>query len=216
MSLDPQPIRNLREPFEPRNIRRDAKGYPLTYDLMLDPDGRPMKVDSLLEVLVMYRRRCGICGDNLHKECAFIGGPEQARTGRFFTPALHVDCARFAFEICPFISNPKWKAHSGMKSERPDEFVVYVTDGYKILHLRNAIVTWLLPDRFRHPWKFARVKANPATRTETHEGRRAMLDWLNAHGGCPEHAGQAITGCPAHDIAAAAAAGCPAHAPDAD
>jgi hypothetical protein len=49
-------------------------------------------------------RRCGICGKTMDREVVFVGGPLSMVSRIFNDPAMHEECARYAYEVCPFLA----------------------------------------------------------------------------------------------------------------
>ena len=202
--------------FAPRNLRVQPNGLPMTYDISLGADGKLDRMDLWRERHLLRTRRCGVCGDELGSEVAFIGTSTMAARLWFSTPGLHVDCARYAFATCPFIAKPHWRASDAHKraAVRTPEIVMVIAGRYRYSRLRWWIGK-LIYRRARLDLGFA--KARGVRETERHVDRAAMLDYLNQRGGCPAH--EVTTGSIAHpdpQLAradhAAAAAGCPYHA----
>jgi hypothetical protein len=50
--------------------------------------------------------RCPICGYKLTRVLWFAGGPLSAfdPNGRYFDPAVHGECARYAIQVCPYLA----------------------------------------------------------------------------------------------------------------
>ena len=49
------------------------------------------------------RRLCGVCGKIIGRKGVFIGGPSSMRNLLFTDPAMHAECARYAYSVCPFL-----------------------------------------------------------------------------------------------------------------
>ena len=190
-------IANLRDAFKPRNLRVEPTGFPLTYDVSLLADGSPKGIgaDMFIERHMLRARRCGVCGDELGSEVAFVGTTVAAAKRWFSTPGLHVDCARYSFATCPVLSKPTWKARDGKGSLRTPEMVLVIADSFRYSRIRWWVGK-LCYRRQRLDFGFA--KASKPWHVEQHTGRKAMLEYLNEQGGCPAHREQAITGAPAH------------------
>lgn len=194
------PITNMRGVFAPRNIRIEANGFPLTFENAVQPDGvAEPRTDLRIERRSLQKRRCLVCGDDLGAEVAFIGTTKAATSGWFPTTGMHVDCARLAFAVCPFIAKSDWASdHHYPQHLRTDEMVLVIADSYRYAPWRWWIAlkwnTMYARANFPGPAKIGRVLSE-----ERHRDRRAMLNYLNAQGGCPAHREQALTGCPAHE-----------------
>lgn len=85
------------------------KGYPIPVSVMISdagiPDFRVSNENKRLELL--YERRCGICGEDLTIPLYFLGGPKSMYSHLFFDPPMHEECARFSFEVCPYLAGRK-------------------------------------------------------------------------------------------------------------
>jgi hypothetical protein len=80
-------------------------GLPITYVTAVI-DGRPdfTTLDDDRFVEVLERGWCGLCGTPLGYWMAAIGSPREMRKRLFRDPPMHVDCAEYAMEVCPFIA----------------------------------------------------------------------------------------------------------------
>lgn len=192
------PITNLRTAFAPRNLRIEANGFPLTYDNAVKPDGvAEGPTDMRIERRLLRTRRCLVCADDLGSEVAFIGTTLAARSGWYPTPGMHVDCARFAFAVCPFIARPDWTpATHPLQHTRTPQLVLVIADSYRYAPWRWWIALKLLTVYRRA--NFGSAKARGVFHEERHAGRREMLAYLNEHAGCPAHREQTLTDSPAH------------------
>ena len=56
---------------------------------------------------ILAERRCGLCNGELGKVFAVIGGPLVKSNCTFSDPPMHPQCARYAIEVCPFLSKQK-------------------------------------------------------------------------------------------------------------
>jgi hypothetical protein len=192
------PISNMRELFTPRNLRIEANGFPLTYDNAVKPDGDAEgPTDMRIERRMLKTKRCLVCADDLGSEVAFIGTTLAASSGWYPTPGMHVDCARFSFAVCPFMSRPDWLpgTHT-LQHIRTPELVLVVSGSY-----RYSAWRWWKAMKLHGPFRranFGSARIGPIVREERYPGRREMLAYLNEQGGCPAHREQALTGSRAH------------------
>ena len=86
-------------------------------------------------------RRCGVCGEPLGVRVAFVGGERSIANRLFSDLPMHLDCARYALQVCPFLAAPKFhyqnKVPDGtavnlhVSEERPKRFGLGVTRGYR-------------------------------------------------------------------------------------
>jgi hypothetical protein len=192
-------ITNMREVFAPRNLRVEANGFPLTFENAVKPDGvAEPRTDTRIERRSLRKKRCLVCGDDLGSEVAFIGTTRAARSGWFPTTGMHVDCARLAFAVCPFIARSDWTPDNHYPQHvRTDEMVLVIAESYRYAPWRWWMALKLTSQyaraNFPGPARIGRV-----LHEERHRDRREMLAYLNALGGCPPHRDQLLTGCPAH------------------
>lgn len=66
------------------------------------PDFRTTDMDVWNQVVV--GELCALCGEQLDYWKWFIGGPSCFETRLFFDAAMHEPCARYAMEVCPFLT----------------------------------------------------------------------------------------------------------------
>ncbi len=192
-------ITSMRDVFAPRNLRIEANGFPLTFDTAVKADGAAEPVTDLrIERRSLRKKRCLVCGDDLGSEVAFIGTTRAAESGWFQTTGMHVDCARLAFAVCPFISRRDWVPESHYPQHlRTEEMVLVIAESYRYAPWRwwlaMKLTSMYRRANFPGPAKIGRVLGE-----ERHRDRRAMLAYLHEQGGCPAHRDQLLTGCRAH------------------
>ncbi len=127
------------------------RGLPIPYANFIGPDGQPdFKVlDHQKHQEILREKLCGICGGPLGRgTIAFIGGEGSIKSSLFTDPAMHVECARYAAKVCPYLNNgsatyssapPKHlgqgdfvhKEFEAVNSKRPKRMGIYFTNGYK-------------------------------------------------------------------------------------
>lgn len=138
----PQPERLQRRP--------QHHGMPIPYTSLMLPDGTPdfRVTDYQAWVDVVTNRKCALCGESADLLLWFIGGAKCAEYRCFFDPAMHIDCALYAIEVCPFLACKSdyqplatgKAAKAGLKLDvsgiaadtRPDQFFMYATTGYQV------------------------------------------------------------------------------------
>jgi len=90
---------------------------------------------------------CAMCGHSLGRNIAFIGGPGSIEQGQLFVDAgMHVECARYAWQVCPYIVYGKGHAqfrqdHGGIvvefreiPTEAPERMGMIITrGGYRVV-----------------------------------------------------------------------------------
>lgn len=141
----PAQMKNL--PLCPR------RGLPIPYVNAMTSDGRPdfAVLDSAKVRTVAERRLCGVCAEPLGYWMAFVGGPRAASEREYVDPPMHPDsCAPAALRLCPWIARESmWRLPtarsdagfpSGFTGDKPEEFVVYLTRGYRHTLTRDGVV----------------------------------------------------------------------------
>lgn len=97
-------------------------------------------IDAQKAVLAGLARRCGLCGQPMGEQVAFLGGPS-AVTGRaFLDPPMCVQCAEDATVLCPHLARqrvPRRPDDSppppGWTHDKPTRWGLYVTGAYGIV-----------------------------------------------------------------------------------
>ena len=155
---------------DPRSLRRNQRGYPMAYTTWVDENGveDPCLNEWRRIAFACRYRLCGICGEPLPpgELLCFVGDAEQMRNGLFYDPAMHPNCARFAFVKCPFLANRAWKPMGSRVSRRvrPECMYIYWTNDFKR--------QWLRPLFRRGEYRWLRViKAGEAVRIERRTDR---------------------------------------------
>lgn len=99
----------------PRALRkrpRDRRGYPIPFIVLIDKDRRPHFTisDGNRVLICAHRKVCGLCGDKLRKDVAFVGGTMcfLSSRGAFSDPPMHSECARYAMRVCPYLAAPSY------------------------------------------------------------------------------------------------------------
>lgn len=125
-------------------LPRDARGYPVPkFVEWIDgkPDFRVIDPEHMLRCI--RHKACWICGEPLGRYMVFVIGPMCVINRISAEPPSHMDCARFAAEACPFLSQPLAKrrerdlpAHAevpGMLEHNPGTMCLWVTSSYKVV-----------------------------------------------------------------------------------
>lgn len=68
-------------------------------------DFKALDTDKANECL--NHRKCGMCGYTMTGPLAFIGGPESMAHHSFTDVPMHPVCARYAMQVCPFLTGKK-------------------------------------------------------------------------------------------------------------
>lgn len=138
------------------------KGMPIPYTVIMRKGGIPdfAVTDLRRWIQVVRQRLCGLCGDKLDKEIYFIGGPLCAENRLFGDPAMHKDCARYAFSVCPYLAFRKdfdpepekrpthleigVSVDDQISPTRPDRFALYRCRSYELAQVGER--TYLRPE----------------------------------------------------------------------
>jgi hypothetical protein len=127
------------------------KGLPITATTLVDDNGVPnfKSIDNSKVWECKRDGKCAICGEALDYWLAFMVTEEEAEKRIIFESPQHVDCLKYAFQICPWLfyskakySDPKTVKMEGVtfghshpdreKSlERQDMLGIYVCRSYE-------------------------------------------------------------------------------------
>ena len=131
---------------------RDRRGYPIPAMVLIKEDGTPdFRVTDVEKwVKACNERTCALCGEQLGRHLAFVGGP-LAYENRLFTDLpMHLECAEYALRVCPYIAVPNFKYASPLPDigedvslrvaaevevVRPDRFMLGITRSYQVVKL---------------------------------------------------------------------------------
>lgn len=105
-------IKNTPIPHWMKHLKRDRRGYPIPYIVLIDKEGKPhftINEESRRQE-VIKKQLCGICGRKLVRWRALVGGPVSAflEDGAYIDPPMHIECAHYALQVCPFIAVPSY------------------------------------------------------------------------------------------------------------
>lgn len=100
----PIPARLARRP-------RDRRGYPIPASVLVDADGVPdFRVTDHEKWFQLVRLKCcALCGEQLGRHLAFIGGPLSHQNRLFTDLPMHKECASYAVQVCPYIAAPNFR-----------------------------------------------------------------------------------------------------------
>jgi len=97
-------------PMPPRLAARprDRRGYPIPYSVLITPNGEPdFRVTDLTRLQkITAHYQCGLCGHQMGRYLAFIGGPLSHLNRMFTDPPMHAECALYALQVCPYLAMP--------------------------------------------------------------------------------------------------------------
>jgi hypothetical protein len=150
-------LKSVALPLRMRALARDARGYPIPFNVAIGTDGVPsFKVQDVAKISYCLKfRACAICGKRMSRELAFVGGPLSIANRMFTDPAMHADCARYALRVCPMLAAPSfaYARRTGdvaghvpnvesdlVSTERPDRFGLGVTHDFELVELQGELV----------------------------------------------------------------------------
>lgn len=144
------PMQNIPVP-ERLKARPMFRGVPIPFSSFVRDDGTPdFKVtDQHKWNACVTRRLCAICGGPLDGSVFFIGGERCMETHIFFDPAMHEECARYSFAVCPFIACGKEYAaklptvpeghalhvHTAVSAERPKRMGMLICYSFRAIRI---------------------------------------------------------------------------------
>lgn len=105
-----QRIRHLELPERMQRLPIDERGFPVPYFVPWI-DGKPefRGFDGEKMVICVRHRRCWLCGEPLGKFMVFVIGPMCAVNRVSAEPPSHRECALYAVQACPFLTQPKMR-----------------------------------------------------------------------------------------------------------
>lgn len=137
----------------PRRLRArpvDERGFLVPWFVAIvdgKPDHRVVDTDKMAPAI--KHRLCWLCGEPLGRFGTFIIGPMCLVSLNVSEPPSHQDCARFAVQACPFLTQPKAERREGL----PDQVKPPAGFGFS----RNPGVTVLCATRTWQPFRAPRV-----------------------------------------------------------
>lgn len=151
------------EPKSFRGLKRDHRGLPVPYAMIQNPPSQ-ITVDPARSYHCLQHKLCAVCGDKLKNIKWFIGGYRTMVYRVFVDGPMHEECARYALQVCPFLSNPKQKyrvkALPGselIRTVAPDRGagvqVLMSSTGYSVRSLRDTPVACANPWRSVEFWR---------------------------------------------------------------
>jgi hypothetical protein len=123
--------------------------------------------------IAIARRRCWLCGEALGKFVSFVIGPMCMINKVNAEPPSHHDCAQYAVQACPFLTQPRMRrndkdlpGHDGMAGipllRNPGVAVIWTTLDYTPFRAGNGIMLQLGSPSCVEFW----AEGRPASRRE--------------------------------------------------
>lgn len=178
-------ISGIHIPTIMQGLPRDSRGYVIPWSVAVGTDGKPdfRMIDQSKLGMALKHKVCALCGTPLGEHLAFVGGPISFETHCYVDSAMHVECAQYALEVCPFLAAPKFgyakhvkKAPKGysishvdaMGPDRPDVFVMGVTTDFRLASVRGSVVLVAGAWVYSEEWALGVMKSGPVNFGESH------------------------------------------------
>jgi len=176
-------------PEKMMNLPLDPRGYPIPW-FVGEVDGvRDFRLaDSRKRKLAQDNRLCWLCGGKLGRYMVFVIGPMCVVNRNTSEPGSHLECARYAAQACPHLSNPMAKSRTANLPTKnvsrlpealdgnPGCCAVYVTNEswpYIVPGTRDWLIRLGEPERIE--WY---ARGRPASRDEVEAALAARLPLL--------------------------------------
>lgn len=139
--------RDVPQPPAIAALPKDPRGFPILFTARptgwKPGDAVDFRVFNTRHALKALREHlCGVCG-NPTKDYWFVGGPMCLANRIFGDPPMHEACARYALQVCPFLSRdvaynlkrikPGTKSDPNVIQQRPPYMLLLRTPGYQVL-----------------------------------------------------------------------------------
>jgi hypothetical protein len=106
-------MNNIEMPKRIANLPRDARGYPIPWNVFISQAGEPQFTvnDSLKHAWARQRNLCPICGEANDEIRWFVGGPKSAFlvNGWYMDLPGHEECEEYALKVCPYLATPSYR-----------------------------------------------------------------------------------------------------------
>jgi hypothetical protein len=139
-------------------------------------DGKPefRVADGKKFQLAIMDRLCWICGDSLGRYLTYVAGPMCGINRVSAEPPSHLECARYAAKVCPFLSRPDFERReagipegttcAGVQIKRnPGVVLLWTTREFKPFSDGNGGILFNLGAHDSHEWY---AEGRTATRAE--------------------------------------------------
>jgi len=141
--MNAPPQTTIPLPDRMRDLPRDHRGYIIPRFVHWEngePDFRI--VDAAFRMRCVTYRLCWLCGQKLGRHLAFVIGPMCALTRTTSEPPSHLECARYAAQVCPFLSRPRMRRN---EKDWPEDKVRYIP-GDHLERNPGVSVIWVTAD----------------------------------------------------------------------
>lgn len=145
--MTPDPIRHDIMPRSVARLPRDERGFPIPWFVAWENGVHDFRVMDTrkLENILRGDRSCWTCGGQLRSKSAYVIGPMCAINRISSEPTSHVECAEYAAQACPFLSNPRRvrKDHEHTPFDMPTREMA----GKGILRNPGVALVWVIKGR---------------------------------------------------------------------
>lgn len=183
-------IQRLKMPSRFAKLRVNEQGFPVP-KFVQDVEGKPdfRVVNTTFLTLAIRHKLCFLCGEALGRFQCFTIGPMCAINRVSSEPPAHKECAEFAVQACPFMTQPNRTRNkhglpenaqdpAGYMIERnPGVTLLWVTESYRVFRALDGGTLIKIGDPTETQW-WARGRA--ATREEIMESIAGGLPTLKA------------------------------------
>jgi hypothetical protein len=131
-------IQRLKLPLRMHKLPVDERGFPVPKFVQWI-DGKPdfRVVNQSFMANAVRIKLCWLCGEALGRYQAFVIGPMCSINRVSSEPPSHLECARFAVQACPFLTQPRRERND---HELPDH---HEPAGSPILHNPGVSLVWV-------------------------------------------------------------------------
>ena len=181
----------------PRRLSKlpiDARGYPVPWFVANINGVRDFRIaDNQKFEQAIRARRCWICGQGLGKCVAFVTTLMGVALGYAAEPPSHVECAKFAAQGCPFLTNPAAKYREAklpadvsdpqgaqLLRHNPGVTVLWVTESYTAKPLGPRALLYFGEPRRVQFWREGRLATRAEVIAATESEMRALHEAIAA------------------------------------
>jgi hypothetical protein len=194
------PTTEIQVPERMRKLPRDHRGFVVPYFVAwLDQGGERVEpgtgrpdfrvIDRVAFKRCLNSRRCWLCGEPMGVRLAFVIGPMCAVSRTTSEPGCHLWCARYATQVCPFLTKPRMRRNekalpdghvepAGLPLDRnPGCVAIWTTRTYKLFRPdkgTDGILFQIGEPEHVEWWREGR----PATRAEVDEAIESGMPFL--------------------------------------
>jgi len=135
-------------PMRMSRLPINARGYPVPYFVPESGDFRAADPDKFEGCI--KNKLCWLCGTKLGQYLCFVLGPMCTVNRVTSEPPCHLECAVYAVQACPFLSNPRMRRNEidvpdgTMAGEpllhNPGVTAIWITKGYRLKKVDGGVL----------------------------------------------------------------------------